>query len=60
MRQRVLSFIVMVWGAAAVLYGLFGHHPVSNGAYHAGQSAAPIFGVIMFVVGAASLIKTFR
>jgi len=61
MRQLVLGIIVGVWGAALVIAKLVGSAPSDGGgAYGAGQDAAWMFGVVMFVVGAFAIRNGLR
>jgi hypothetical protein len=59
--QIVLGAIVAVWGAAVVIRFLVATAPIQgSGAYAAGQSAAPIFGVLLLLVGVVAVYRGVR
>jgi hypothetical protein len=59
--QIVLGGVIAAWGALLLIRALFAVDPVQGtGAYAAGQSAAPIFGLVLLVVGAMALYRGVR
>lgn len=57
MKQKILGSIGVLWGGAILVNGLLGQAPQGTEAYQSGQTAALIFGALMLLVGAFSLLK---
>jgi hypothetical protein len=55
-RSQILPAVIAVWGAAIVINAL-ATGTNGSGAYAAGQAAAPIFGIVMVVLGVRALLK---
>lgn len=60
MRNRILGFIGVFWGAAILIVALAGHTAHGSGAYGAGQTAGPVFGAVFLIAGARAVVTSFR
>jgi hypothetical protein len=61
-KKRIfLPAVLAVWGVAIVIYGLVGGSSAhTSGAYHGGQMAALVMGVVMAVAGTVAVVRAVR
>jgi hypothetical protein len=60
MRNIIFGGIGVLWGGGILLYSFLGSAPRAQGAYGAGQSAATLFGLLLFIAGLFYLITGIR
>jgi hypothetical protein len=56
MRKLISGIVGLAWGGMILLYDLLNGGPQGEGAYHAGQMAGLITGILFFVLGAVYLV----
>jgi hypothetical protein len=57
MGRLILAIVITVWGAGIVLRGLLGDGLSGSGAYGGGQTAAFLFGFVMFGAGLRHIVR---